>query len=162
MVRSEEKVKFIVDVMLGRLANYLLLLGYDCEYRRQFPDKQLLQLARKENRIIITRDAELAEQCSESKICYLKTTELLEQLKIVKNKFSLEFTVERLFTRCTGCNQQLVELDREEIEAEKIPPRTRSWLQRYFKCPACEKIYWRGTHYQQVKERLENWGLLDG
>ncbi len=161
MDSSNNELKFVVDVMLGRLANYLLLLGFDCEYRRQFPDDDLLKFAETENRVIITRDADLAAEYSTGKVCHLKTTELAEQLKKVKEKFSLNFSKDRLFTRCVGCNKPLVEIEKKEVE-EEIPSRTRSWLDTYYRCPGCEKVYWRGTHYEAVVERLENWDLLDG
>ena len=157
----EKDIKFAADVMLGRLAQYLKLLGYSCTYRREFPDKQLIEYGLAENRIILTRDRKLAEQLSEpGEVLFIKTTSLRRQLELIKDNYGLTFDKSNLFSRCPDCDVELREVEKKTIK-EQIPGQTSEWLDDYQQCPCCKKVYWQGTHYRAVCRRLKDWGLLD-
>ena len=49
-------MKFLVDSMLGRLAKWLRILGYDTLYFSSLDDNDLVRIARAEGRMVLTRD----------------------------------------------------------------------------------------------------------
>ena len=48
--------RLFVDAMLGRLARWLRLAGYDAAYWRDGSDEALMAAAQAEDRLIVTRD----------------------------------------------------------------------------------------------------------
>ncbi len=157
-----DETRFVADVMLGRLGQYLKFAGYSCSYRREFPDDELIEHARKEDRILLTRDRRLIERAQkEIDVLMVKTTVLPEQLKQVKDEYGLEFKKENFFERCPDCDCQLEKVEKEKV-IDEIPTQTSNWLDEYQQCPCCGKVYWKGTHYRTICERFEKWGLLDG
>lgn len=156
-----EEKRFIADVMLGRLAQYLKFAGYSCVYRREFPDDEILELAGEEQRIILTRDRLLARRGKKvSHSMLVKTTSLPEQLRALKERYNLEFHEDKMFGRCADCDEPLQKVDKQEV-IDKIPEQTANWLDEYQQCPKCDKVYWQGSHCRVVRRRFRNWGLLD-
>ncbi len=152
--------RFTVDVMLGKLARYLIMLGFDCLYRKDFPDDRILDCSIAQNQAIISRDLELIERASAWPALLLKTTVLSEQLLQVKQRFDLEFSSKKLFQRCIKCNLELEEIEKSRI-SDRIPEETYNWLDKFYRCQLCGQIYWKGTHYRAIKQLLEEWNLLD-
>ncbi len=156
-----EEIKFVADVMLGKLSQYLLISGFDCEYRKKFPDKQLVQFARSEQRIVLTRDIQLVETLIKNdKVSLLKETELKEQLHRLKEEYNLRFLAKNLFSRCLDCNRKLRTVPKQSVQTE-VPEESFRWLDTFYRCPECGSVFWKGTHYQAIKKRLKEWNLLD-
>ncbi|MEM4406327.1 MAG: Mut7-C RNAse domain-containing protein [Candidatus Methanomethylicaceae archaeon] len=145
-------MRFVVDVMLGKLARWLRLLGYDTIYDQSYNDEALLKLSKSENRILITRDVELFKRASKEGISSLliHSTDLMGALSEISPLIKDSF-IDSIGTRCTICNTPLVEADRSKIPSEEIPNIGPLWS-----CPRCGKVYWHGSHWKGIEERIKN------
>ena len=145
--------KFMVDHMLGSLARWLRMMGYDTAYDKTKEDPEIAKQARDENRFILTRDKELAK---EPGAFLLDKEDLDEQLKAVSEKFGLKYSDDLI--RCSTCNGDLVALPKEEAKG-KVPEGAYQVNERFWRCSKCEKIYWKGTHWNGITERFKRLSL---
>lgn len=158
---KQGSTRFTADVMLGSLAQYLLLAGLDCTYHDQIDDAELIEHATEENRVLLTRDRALVDAAPPSLDSLLFTDQdVVRQMRELNERYELDVTEETLFTRCTYCNRTLEQISPAEARPN-VPPQTWAWKDRYFQCPECSQVYWKGSHYREVKERLRSWGILD-
>lgn len=142
--------------MVGTLAKWLRILGYDTCFDPKLDDHQLVRLARAEDRVLLTRDRELAQRPG-LKSVFLDSERLEAQIGQVLTELCLN--PDRSFSRCPVCNEQLVELDRETAR-ERVPAYVAQTQESFRACPACRRIYWRGTHWQQMDSQLAQ--ILEG
>jgi uncharacterized protein with PIN domain len=143
--------RFLADEMLGTLARWLRMMGYDTVYARDLLDREVLGMARAEGRILLTRDRQLAERARDGGL--LVTTDVLEeQLEQVIAAFGLR--EDRPMTRCTKCNGRLETVGREAV-AGRVPERVLAIRTEFYLCPKCGQIYWKGTHWDNIERRLE-------
>lgn len=153
-------MKFIADRMLGRLSRWLRLLGYDTlEIRKQEnEDDVLLELAAKEDRILISRDSLLIRKAIKKglKAYLIPTCEIMEQLREMHSEFKL--TLEPEMDRCTLCNSIIRKIEHVEMKIletkdyvypERLDKGTEFWI-----CENCSQVYWKGTHWKNIKERV--------
>jgi len=145
--------KFIVDTMLGKLGRWMLLLGYDVVYFRGTKDEELIELAKRENRILVTRDTHLALEKYPEHSLLIKTIHFWEQLKKIVEEYPLDFS-ETFLSRCSHCNVELEKLEREAALPE-LPEKVREMASVFFRCPVCRSLYWNGTHPIHILELLE-------
>lgn len=136
--------------MLGTLARWLRILGYDTLYDPALDDHQLARLARAEGRVLLTRDTQLARRRGVDSLL-IESEHLDGQIAQVVS--SLDLDPARLFSRCPVCNGQLVDLDPEEAR-ERVPAYVARTHHAFKLCPGCRRVYWRGSHWQQMEERL--------
>jgi uncharacterized protein with PIN domain len=141
--------RFILDAHLGKLAKYLRMLGFDTLYRNDFGDEEIIDLAAKENRIILTRDKLLLQSRRVTHGYYIRATNKHQQLREVVQKFDL-YSQFRSFTRCMTCNADLVPKSRQEI-SNLIQPEILELYEDYYFCPACRKVYWQGSHFKRME-----------
>jgi len=146
-----DEVRFLADEMLGRLAKWLRILGYDTAYLSPAEDNALVRLARAEGRILLTRDTELARRRG-LRVLLIESERVEEQVRQVLNDLGL--TTEGSFSRCPLCNIPLEELDGEAV-ADRVPSYVLRTQERFSRCPGCGRIYWRGTHWARMRERIE-------
>jgi len=138
--------------MLGTLAKWLRILGYDTLFDASLNDHQLVRLARAENRVLLTRDRELARRRGLHTL--LMTGEHLDdQVRQVLTDLSL--VPDCAFSRCPVCNERLEAIDHETAQA-LVPAYVVQTHDSFSRCPACQRVYWRGTHWQQMDEHLKN------
>ncbi|MDI3542817.1 MAG: uncharacterized protein PWP57_420 [Candidatus Atribacteria bacterium] len=138
--------KFLADCMLGKLARWLRILGYDTKYLRYLDDAKIIALARFEHRILLTKDRDLAKRAPD--VAYLIfSSRVEEQVQEVINAFRL--TCLTHLTRCPHCNELLFDLPPEEAKKE-IPLFVSLTFSQFKKCPKCHRIYWPGTHWQKI------------
>ena len=145
--------------MMGGLAQYLLHAGHDCLYSDCFDDEQLLGILTEENRILLSRDRELVRNAPENRAVYVDSTDPVEQFQSIVDQFDLKITEDTIFTRCPMCNTRTIPVSSSEV-AENIPDQTRDWIEEYFRCPECGKVYWKGTHYQAIQKKFTRWNVL--
>jgi uncharacterized protein with PIN domain len=148
-------MKLICDHMLGSLAKWLRIFGYDTIYPDAImTDEMVLQLAYQDKRLLITRDKELIIRAKKLLIPVLEihTTKLTEQLQQVLKK--IPFDANKILTRCTLCNTILNPIEKEKIK-DKIPENVFQTRNQFWVCPACLKYYWMGTHYDHMKQRIQ-------
>jgi uncharacterized protein with PIN domain len=136
--------------MLGTLAKWLRILGYDTLYDPRLDDHQLVRLARAEDRILLTRDRPLAGRRG-LRVLLIAGQELDEQLRQVLVELELE--PDRAYSRCPVCNGLLEAISHEEARAQ-VPPYVARTHTQFKHCSSCGRIYWQGTHWQQMEEHL--------
>lgn len=148
-----DSISFILDVHLGKLARRLRLLGFDARYRNDLDDAEILAVAERENRIILTRDTGILKH-RQVMHGYLVRSDLLEgQLREVLKRYDLYSRI-RLWLRCMLCNGLLQEASKAEVEPS-LEPRTRLYYEEFHRCSGCGRVYWKGSHYQRINQWLD-------
>ncbi|VVC74838.1 hypothetical protein AQUSIP_01100 [Aquicella siphonis] len=150
--RPLRQTRFVLDVHLGKLARYLRLLGFDTRYDTQYDDAAIIELALRENRIILTRDVGLLKNKTVTHGYWVRETRPENQVMEVLRRFDLRPSCQP-FTRCLECNGSIVpaELSQEEVNMT-VPARVREMQDHYFRCDQCKRVYWQGTHYEKLKK----------
>jgi len=151
-----KNLRFVADTMLGDLSRWLRMLGYDTLYSRRFNDNMLLAIAFEHDRVLLTRDKGLARRAEKkgAKVVYVSSSDVESWLKELKLRFNirLEFTPEN--TRCPICNTPLKTVGRNDVR-EKLPKRIVESYDKFWQCPRCGKIYWKGTHWITIEKILK-------
>ncbi len=142
---------FFADDMLGRLARWLRIAGYDTVYHRRIRDVELIDGALREKRIILTRDRKLGLRKLAPTHLIIRYDHYPDQLAQVIEELNLTLDPERFFTRCVLCNLLVEAAAKEEVKT--LVPSYVYQTQNYFhRCPSCRRIYWPGTHLEEVKK----------
>jgi hypothetical protein len=147
-------MKFLADRMLGKLAKELRMLGYDTAYYQGEDANQLIQLARQEARVILTRNTKLISKRSEDRILRVMEDGSFLQVKELIQKGHLSLDEKNLFSRCLLCNAPLDKILREEAEG-KVPDFIFHQQEAFFRCPQCQRTYWQGSHLENMQRRME-------
>lgn len=147
-MHSGQEMRFLCDQNLGRLVKWLRILGFDAEYL-SFQDDARVQDAIAEGRIVLTRKKAMA---AKSGMVYIREDKVKAQVREVSRVFDLGRTA-RPFTRCTLCNSVLVKVSREEARG-RVPEYVHATQEAFAQCPACRRIYWRGTHFHRAGDAV--------
>jgi len=148
--------KFVVDVHLGKLAKYLRMLGFDTLYRNDYEDREIVRISISENRIILTRDVFLLKIKEVSHGYFVRNTNSRKQIHEILSRFDLYLQIKPL-TRCIECNDRVIEINKSEI-LHKLEPKTKKFYNEFYKCTKCNKIYWKGSHYEKMFNFIESLG----
>lgn len=146
-------LKFITDVHLGKLTKYLRLCGFDTFFNKNLDDKEIIDLAISEKRIILTRDIGLLKSKKVTHGYWIRSQYPFEQLKELFIRLQLKNQVS-LFSRCTICNGPLSNIEKKEI-LNRLLPKTRQYYDEFKKCNVCDRIYWKGSHYLSMMKHIE-------
>jgi uncharacterized protein with PIN domain len=157
---SAHEPRFLADSMLGKVARWLVILGYDALYAGADgrSDAELMEQAAKEGRVFLTRDAKIPDVRGVRKLV-IHSQRFEGQLRQIFKELSLRPDRARLFTRCTYCNRELIKLAREEA-LPQVPPMVRELETEFFQCAECRRVYWMGSHTDKTVAKLERFGLL--
>jgi uncharacterized protein with PIN domain len=150
--RDHQTVKFAADRMLGKLAKWLRIMGQDVIYGPHLTGYGLIHAARKENRLILTRDGRL-KQMQPPDFIFIESDRYREQLRQVVKACSLE-PLAQAFSRCLECNAMLEPRAKDAVK-ELVPPYVFSTQERFFACPQCRRIFWPATHHERMAEELK-------
>ena len=142
-------MRFLVDAMLGKLAKWLRILGYDTLYYRDLEDEQLIGLAEAEGRVLLTGDEGLWQR---RRGILISSDDWREQLRELAQVVELDTS--GVFTRCIECNVPLERVSRGEVEGE-VPPYVFATQEEFSRCPQCGRIYWKGTHFAHALAEVE-------
>lgn len=137
--------------MLGSLAKWLRILGYDTKYVKNVSDEKIIEIAEKEGRIVLTRDKLLARK---SKGIYINERDVEEQLKKVIESLNLDIEEEKILTRCTICNIKVTKIDKGKVKG-KVPEYVWNNNEDFWICPSCKRIYWIGSHWNKMEEVIQ-------
>ncbi|GET25172.1 Mut7-C RNAse domain-containing protein [Prolixibacter sp. NT017] len=143
-----DKVRFILDVHLGKLAKYLRMLGFDTLYRNRMDDDVIADIAEAENRIVLTRDLGILKYNRVKLGYWLRSQQSKKQLSEVIEHFGLIRAI-RPFTRCMQCNGPMTEVPKEEVQ-ERLETGTRRYFDRFYRCTDCGKVFWEGSHFDHM------------
>jgi len=146
--------KFLLDVHLGKLARFLRMLGFDTHYENHLDDPEIIALLKKENRILLTRDLGLLKHNVVTHGYWLRETDPKLQVREIMDKFDLYSSAAPL-TRCIECNGPIVSVEKSEVQDE-LPAITNEVFTEFFKCKACHKVYWRGSHYDEMQKMIDD------
>ena len=148
-------MKFLCDQMLGTLAKWLRIYGFDTFYAdSEITDDELLDISEKENRCLITRDKELIIRSKKKNLetIQLNTTDLDEQLACVLKRVKID--KKKILSRCTLCNSVLKVIKKEEVK-NKVPIKVFENNEKFWFCQKCDKIYWTGTHSDKMFKKID-------
>ena len=141
---------FIADVMVGKLARWLRVLGFDVLYSNKYEDDEIIRISDVEGRLILTRDVQLVRRAPNRSL-FIESDHYREQIQQVVRSFNLSDF--KAFSRCLECNARLEAVDKEAV-FEKVPPFVYLTQERFARCPICDRIYWRGTHTQEMLKKI--------
>jgi len=145
--------KFIADVHIGSLARYLRMLGFNVLYKNDFSNQEIIDLSLTEKRAILTKDRKLLKNSKVTHGYCIRNEEPEEQVKEVIIRFNLKDDVKE-FLRCLECNNILEPVEKEKVE-NRIPPKVKKWQNEFWYCRNCDKVFWKGSHYKEMRKFIE-------
>lgn len=148
-------MKFAADKMLGRLVRWLRIIGQDATYGSHLSGYGLIRAARREGRLILTRDRSIARK-NPPDYLLIESDQFREQLKQVIGLYGLD-PLKDAFTRCVECNTVLQPISKRSVE-EKVPPYVFATQERFSFCQKCRRVYWPATHQKKMLEELKAMG----
>lgn len=152
-----EGSRFMVDYNAGKLARWLRMTGYDTAYFREGSDAQMLEKARVEDRIVLTRDTSIIKRKlvtgGSVKALLLKDDDPKKQFRQVAEDLKLDYFYKPL-SLCLGCNEPLAPASPEEVRG-KVPPYVFNRHTQFFCCPRCSSVYWAGSHKKAIEDKLK-------
>ena len=148
-------MKFLADGMLGKLARWLRMLGHDVVYSVELGDSELLELAKKEERVLLTKDFELYKRAITKGLdaYYVEGKTESERLAEVAKRYSLQLTIDMDKSHCPVCNTPLKTASKEQLQGE-LEKNTYTYYDKFWRCPNCGQIYWQGAHWKQITQTL--------
>jgi len=151
--------RFAADRMLGRLARWLRILGHDVAYGPHLGGRTLVARARREGRLLLTRDTRLLRDPQLPPHLFLTSDHFREQLREVAA--AVPITGPEFLARCLECNRLLEEVPRERAR-DRVPPFVWAANERFFVCGSCGRLYWGATHRAHMLRELAALGLVPG
>lgn len=144
---------FVADCMLGKLARWLRILGFDVAYFSTAEDPDLVALARREGRVLLTRDSGLIEKTAKrADRLFIRGQDWEDQVVQVLDEFGLWDEV-RPNTRCLACNLPLKPLGREQAR-NLVSPYVGEHAASFAVCAGCQRVFWPGTHYGDMERKI--------
>lgn len=141
-------MRFIADVMLGKLAKRMRLLGFDVLYDRTLGDNEIIRLSLEQNRVILTRDTELAGRPLAANRLFIRHDAVKDQLRQVIDTFMIE-SVPGPLTRCSVCNDSLLPIAKQDVK-DIVPEYVYGNHGGFLRCVSCGRVYWKGTHVRNM------------
>jgi uncharacterized protein with PIN domain len=150
-------MKFIVDQNVGKLARWLRMMGFNSLFFTGEDDSQMVKQALAEGRILLTRDTGIMQRRvvinGRLKAILFTSEEPEQQMQQLMSELDLK-SLSQPFTICLECNHPLVDIAPADVK-DRVPPYVYKTQTRYVECPACRRVYWRGTHWAAMLRRLE-------
>ena len=148
-------MKFVVDCMLGKLAKWLKILGFDSRFFSRIEDEELLSVAAQEERVLLTRDNGLMQRAAKADVqaLFVEHEDWRQQLTQVLDAFELRDKI-RPYSRCVECNQALKKISRDKAK-NLVTPFVLETASGFALCPQCHRAYWQGTHHQEMEYTIE-------
>lgn len=155
---GNERLKFIVDHNVGKVAKWLRMVGYDAVLFTGANDTDMVNAALTENRILLTRDTLIMQRRvatnGQLKIILIESDRFEEQIQQIMHALKLDSHDFYPFTICLECNVPLVSKSKEDVK-NSVPLYVFQTQMQYMECPVCHRIYWRGTHWQSMVRKIE-------
>jgi uncharacterized protein with PIN domain len=146
---------FHCDAGLGGLARWLRAAGYDAAFWPGIDDDDLLRKMPASSAVLLTSDRRLTERgviTSGAVAAILVPISLKKRDQFAFVRCQLELALKPV--RCMACGGRLIAVEKESVR-ERIPPRTYPWLDDYYECQRCQRLFWQGTHWRRIQAALE-------
>lgn len=144
-------MKFIADAMLGRLAKWLRLLGFDVLYYPDIGDREIIKIGLEQGRTVLTRDTRMLQCRVIRDVVFIRSDHISGQLLEMKDILDQPDPDSK--ERCVVCNGALYEVsDRSGIK-DCVPDYIYHNFRSFMRCNVCDKVYWEGSHYKRIRER---------
>jgi uncharacterized protein with PIN domain len=147
------ETKFVADIHLGKLAGLLRMLGFDTLYRNDYPDEELARISSEEHRILLTKDRNLLKRNLVTHGCYVRDTDPRRQIIEILDRLDLRDQVAP-FKRCLCCNRPVEPANVAEVR-DRLDEKTLSLYNEFYVCRKCDKVYWKGSHYDNMKQLID-------
>lgn len=148
-------IRFIVDLNVGRLAKWLRAMGYDTLFPKEGSDNDLVRVALREGRVLVTRDAQISLRRTvrqgQLRVVHVVNDDLSSQLRQLVVDLGLD--LKSGFSRCMCCNELLQPVEKNSV-ADRLPPYVYQNHRQFTECSRCRRIYWRGTHWSGMMSQL--------
>ena len=142
---------------MGKLAKWLRMMGYDTLFFSGDNDSRMIAQAQKEDRVVLTKDTQIMRRRvvanGQIKTILIESDKPETQMQQVVTTLNLNPQF-KPFSLCLECNQLLLEKSQHQVK-DLVPPYVFQTQVQYMECPTCHRIYWRGTHWQAMTEKLE-------
>jgi uncharacterized protein with PIN domain len=148
-----EQPRFVLDGHLGRLASHLRMLGLDSLYNSDYADDELVEISVQEERILLSRDRRLLMHKVILHGYCLRSLKSDEQIREVVRRYNLQDWI-KPFSRCMRCNHPLEPVSKEQV-LDRLEPLTKLYFEEFHICPACNQVYWKGSHVERMLELVE-------
>jgi len=149
---AERKPKFLLAENLNRLARYLRMLGYDAAVYKKISFSNRIRLVNKDKRVYLTRSKKEAKSNIKFARKQIISEIIWEQLQELQDYIS--YSEKHLFSRCLECNKKLYSIEKEKIKA-LVPDFIYAEHDNFYLCRKCGRIYWLGSHSQEMEKTLK-------
>lgn len=150
-------IKFMVDTNVGKLARWLRMIGYDAVYFKEGDDAEMISDALREERVVITRDSQIVKRwvvtSGRLRVILASSDQPERQIQQVVSGLDLGGHF-KPFTICLECNRPLENVPREAVK-DRVPSYVYRTQPNFLECPACRRVYWRGSHWAAMCRRLD-------
>ena len=155
--RRTRRKRFIVDTMLGDLAKWLRILGYDTLYSRNYTDSQIVKIASTSKRTILTMDRGLCIIAKKKNVpCILmESYDIRERLAEISIKANIPLVADPSRSRCPVCNGVLKPVYDKSVIKDRVPPKALESHKVFYICTRCGQVYWEGSHWRNIKRILD-------
>lgn len=150
-------MNFVVDGMLGKLTRWLRMMGHDVKYSNKLDDTELMVIAKKESRVLLTRDLALYQRAIAKGIeaFYVEGMTEPERLAELARRFSIPLVIDLKSSRCPRCNAPLQSVPKEKV-VDRVEKNTFTHYSAFWECPNCGHVYWQGAHWTKIRATLED------
>ncbi len=147
-----DELHFVLDGHLGRLNSHLRMLGLDCLYDPYYDDDTLVAISLSEGRYLLTRDRRLLMHKLITRGYLLRSLDPEQQLQEVVHRYGLRRWI-KPFQRCIRCNHPLQVVSKADV-LDRLEPLTKLYFDDFRICPACQQIYWKGSHFERMQQLI--------
>jgi uncharacterized protein with PIN domain len=147
-------MKFAVDCMLGKLAKWLKVLGFDVVFFSRIEDEKLIDLAGKEGRVLLTKDLGMIQRSGNVLTLFIESDDWHDQVVQVLDKFDLRSKANP-YSRCIECNVDLKDLPKSSAK-NMVSSFVYEKAEKFSLCPKCGRVFWRGTHFEDMESTIES------
>ena len=153
--------RFLCDVHLWKLARRLRLLGFDTLFNPQWDDPDLAELCQEQGLVLLSRDRGLLKRNKVEQGLLIRSTDPEKQVSEVLKRWGIGNKINP-FTRCLLCSGLLepVACESDYFQQKlkpQVPPKILNWCREYNCCPSCEKVFWKGSHYQKLTRKIRQY-----
>ncbi len=147
-------LNFFCDVMLGKLAGHLRMLGFDTKYSSSLSESMVIKSTSMEKRVLLTRRTKFLTSKISIPFLFITSNHPETQFREVTDYYKISLENVTPFSICLVCNTSLQDIERTLVEG-KVPDYVFNTVKRFAKCPTCNKIFWKGTHFYNMVKRID-------